>query len=103
MGGDGSRLDSGWPACRLVGLPGWHRTARAVRRSGHRFALELARRRSVRVPGLAVAVLELGAVELAVAAAGGEQLVVGAPLDDAAVLDDEDERRPGGWWRGGGR
>ena len=34
--------------------------------------------------------LELGAVELGVEPAGGEQLVVAAPLDDAAVVDDED-------------
>ena len=43
------------------------------------------------------------AVELGVAAAAGEQLVVRALLDDRAVLEHDDQVRVGGPSRGGGR
>ena len=48
-------------------------------------------------------VVELGPVQLGVAAAGGQQLGVGAPLDDPAAPRPRGWRRPPGSWTGGGR
>ena len=59
---------------------GWPATAIRPAGSGHRLAHRL---------GVAL-VVELGLVQLGVAAAGGQQLGVGAPLDHPAGLDHED-------------
>ena len=55
-----------------------------------------------RVAGLPLP-LELGAVELGVQAAGGEQLGVGARLDDPAAVDDEDLVGAAARWTAGAR
>ena len=81
-----------WARCSTS----WRSASAADRRcrrpgASSRPAADAHRRRGrARQAATALVVGELGAVELGVAAAGGEQVVVRAALDDRAVLDDGD-------------